>query len=105
MTGALLLTFLTEETTHTFTNWISMTNHDLAYREVYAAERKSIIAGLKTLLKEFIMSNAYRRRMEKPFILEKRKIRRIEERKERTELAFMRDEEDRERAVEDANYR
>jgi hypothetical protein len=105
VTGELLLTFLTEETNLTFTHWIQKTNHDLAHREVYALERKSIIAGLKQLYREFIMANQYRRKMEKPFIMEKRKIRRIEERKERKELAYMRDEEDWARAEEDYAFR
>ena len=57
------------------------------------------------LLKEFKAANAYRRKMEKPFILEQRRLRRIEFRKERKELAIMEAEENEQMAWSEKELR
>mmetsp|Transcript_19885 Transcript_19885/g.39810 ORF Transcript_19885/g.39810 Transcript_19885/m.39810 type:complete len:637 (+) Transcript_19885:242-2152(+) len=87
--GALLVTFLSEPSTQSFSNWLAATHSDLAHRDVYKAERNYVIQGLAQLLKEFKKANAYRRMMEKPFIMEARRVRKIEERGERREKALM----------------
>ena len=102
VTGDLLITFLEEENTKAFSVWLEGKSHDLAFREVYSGERKYIAQGLKVLLKEFKIANAFRRKMEKPIILAKRKLRRAEERKERLELVLMANEESSQ--VNDAEY-
>ncbi|GMH94014.1 hypothetical protein TrST_g4047 [Triparma strigata] len=110
VTGALLVTFLEEEHTKAFTYWLEKTHSDLAHREVYKSERGYVRQGLKQLLKEFKQANAYRRQQEKPFILEARRVKRIEHREERKEMALMayeesqqwEDEEVEERAEQDA---
>ena len=89
VTGTLLVTFLSEPSTQSFTNWLAATHSDLANRDVYKAERSYVIQGLAQLLKEFKKANAYRRKMEKPFIMEARRLRRMEERGERREKALM----------------
>jgi len=93
---------LEEENTKAFSVWLEGKSHDLAFREVYSGERKYIAQGLKVLLKEFKIANAFRRKMEKPIILAKRKLRRAEERKERLELVLMANEESSQ--VNDAEY-
>ena len=91
--GSVLVTWLEEEHTSTFTYWLEKTHHDLAHREVYLAERQYMKAGLKRLLEEFKKANAYRRIMEKPYIVEMRRVKRISSRKERKDLIIMQLEE------------
>ena len=97
--------FPPQEDTGAFTEWLERTHHDLAHREVYKRERGYVKQGLKVLLKEFKAANAYRRKMEKPFILEQRRLRRIEFRKERKELAIMEAEENEQMAWSEKELR
>ena len=58
--GELLVQFLSEEDTQSFSFWLERTQHDLAHREVYRSERNYIKQGLKALLKgRFARNMAY----------------------------------------------
>jgi hypothetical protein len=105
VTGALIVTFLEEEHTKAFTEWLARTHHDLANREAYHAERTYFKAGLKKLLAEFKKANAFRRKMEKPFIMEQRRLNRISDRKERKDLIRMQLEEEVQREVVEIGLR